>query len=89
MRKRGLLAGLAAAALSAAAGSPEIVAAFGKTRSLALYNIHSKDTVDVVYKRDGKYVPEAMEKLNYCEKLGFVAAEATGARTNPPRWTPS
>lgn len=65
MRKRGLLAGLAAAALSAAAGSPEIVAAFGKTRSLALYNIHSKDTVDVVYKRDGKYVPEAMEKLNW------------------------
>lgn len=65
MRKRGLLAGLAAAALSAAVGSPEIVAAFGKTRSLALYNIHSKDTVDVVYKRDGKYVPEAMEKLNW------------------------
>ncbi|MEQ1710600.1 MAG: DUF882 domain-containing protein [Hyphomicrobium sp.] len=65
MRKRGLLTGLAAAALSAAAGSPEIVAAFGKTRSIALYNIHSKDTVSVVYKRDGKFVPEAMEKVNW------------------------
>lgn len=51
--------------LSAAAGSPEIVAAFGKTRTLSLYNIHSKDTVTVVYKRDGKNVPDAMEKVNW------------------------
>ncbi len=65
MRKRGLLAGLAAGMLSAAAGSPEIVAAFGKTRTISLYNIHSKDTVTVVYKRDGKNVPDAMEKVNW------------------------
>jgi uncharacterized protein YcbK (DUF882 family) len=65
MRKRGLSAGLAAAALSVAAGSPDIAANFGKTRTIALYNIHSKDTIEVVYKRDGKNVPEAMEKVNW------------------------
>jgi uncharacterized protein YcbK (DUF882 family) len=34
-------------------------------RTIALYNIHTKDTISIVYKRDGKYVPEAMKKLNY------------------------
>lgn len=65
MRKRGLSAGLAAAALSVAAGSPDIAANFGKTRTLSLYNIHSKDTVTVLYKRNGRNVPEAMEKINW------------------------
>lgn len=65
MRKRGLLAGLAAAALSVAAGSPDIAANFGKTRTIALYNIHTKETISVVYKRAGKYVPDAMEKVNW------------------------
>ncbi len=65
MRKRGLSAAFAAAALSVAAGSPDIAANFGKTRTIALYNIHSKDTIQVVYKRDGRNVPEAMEKVNW------------------------
>jgi len=64
-RKRGLLAGLAAALLSAAAGSPDIAAEFGKTRTLSLYNIHSKERIDVVYMRDGKRIPDAVEKINW------------------------
>lgn len=34
-------------------------------RKIWLYNIHTKETVEIVYKRDGKYVPEALEKLNH------------------------
>ena len=34
-------------------------------RTIAFYNIHTKDTLSIVYKRDGKYVPDAMKKLNH------------------------
>lgn len=34
-------------------------------RTIAFYNIHTKDNISIVYKRDGKFVPEAMKKLNY------------------------
>jgi uncharacterized protein YcbK (DUF882 family) len=63
-RARRVLAGLAALAAAAVACAPPIIAAFGKTRTIALYNIHTKETLSIVYKKDGKYVPDAMEKLN-------------------------
>jgi uncharacterized protein YcbK (DUF882 family) len=34
-------------------------------RTIAFYNIHTKDNISIVYKRDGKYVPEALKKLNH------------------------
>ena len=34
-------------------------------RTIALYNIHTKDNISIVYKRDGKYVPDALKKLNH------------------------
>ena len=34
-------------------------------RTIAFYNIHTKDTISIVYKRDGKYVPDALKKLNH------------------------
>lgn len=34
-------------------------------RRIALYNIHTKETLDIVYKRDGKRLPEAMKKINW------------------------
>ncbi|MEZ5775125.1 MAG: DUF882 domain-containing protein [Hyphomicrobiaceae bacterium] len=34
-------------------------------RVLSLYNIHNGERLSVVYKRDGAYVPEALEKLNW------------------------
>ncbi|MGI9405942.1 MAG: DUF882 domain-containing protein [Hyphomicrobiaceae bacterium] len=36
-----------------------------RERTIAIYNIHKKETVKVVYKRDGKYIPSAMKKLNW------------------------
>ena len=46
-------------------GVPDLTAAFPKTRTLSLYNIHTKDTVTVQYMKDGRHVPEAMEKINF------------------------
>lgn len=34
-------------------------------RSISFFNIHTKETLTVVYKRNGAYVPEAMKKLNW------------------------
>ena len=65
LRRRGLLAGLAAALLGVSAGAPRIEAAFGATRTISLYHIHTKETLTVTYKKDGKYVPEALKKINW------------------------
>jgi uncharacterized protein YcbK (DUF882 family) len=34
-------------------------------RTISIYNIHTKDTVTVTFKRNGKYVPEALQQLNH------------------------
>jgi uncharacterized protein YcbK (DUF882 family) len=36
----------------------------GETRTLTMYNIHTKDTITVTYKRDGKYDETALARLN-------------------------
>ncbi len=65
LRKRGFLAGLAAALLGLSAGAPQVVADFGTTRTISLYHIHTKETITITYKKDGKYLPEALKKLNW------------------------
>jgi uncharacterized protein YcbK (DUF882 family) len=34
-------------------------------RTLSLYNIHTKETLTSVYKKDGKYVPEELKKISW------------------------
>ncbi len=34
-------------------------------RIISLYNIHTKETLTILYKKNGKYIPEAMKKINY------------------------
>lgn len=34
-------------------------------RRLAFYMVHTKEKIDIVYKRNGKYIPSAMKKLNW------------------------
>lgn len=41
------------------------VTASGGSRTISLYNIHTKETVSVLYKKDGRYVPDALQKLNH------------------------
>jgi uncharacterized protein YcbK (DUF882 family) len=40
-------------------------AARGETRTLSIYNIHTKETLTVTFKRDGKYDPDALKQLNH------------------------
>src|SRR5919106_971156 len=40
-------------------------ASAGETRTLSLYEIHTKESLTVTYKRDGKYDQEALKKLNH------------------------
>ncbi|MEO0620004.1 MAG: DUF882 domain-containing protein [Pseudomonadota bacterium] len=58
----GLLVVIAASALIAA--SP-LAANSDTNRVLSIYNIHNKETVTVTYKRNGRYQPKAMKKLNW------------------------
>ena len=45
--------------------SPQQVRAVDDERTITLYEIHLKETTTVTYKRDGKFIPEAMKKLNW------------------------
>jgi uncharacterized protein YcbK (DUF882 family) len=53
------------AIIAAATGVGSSVANSDKERTLNLFNIHNKETLTIIYKRDGKYVPEALEQLNW------------------------
>ena len=39
-------------------------AALGETRTLSMYNIHTKENITVTFKRDGKYDETALKRLN-------------------------
>jgi uncharacterized protein YcbK (DUF882 family) len=67
-RAKKLLASAAiVAALSVAAvwslETPTI--AGGETRTLSLYQVHTKESITVTYMVKGRYVPSAMKKINY------------------------
>ncbi len=70
MRIRGNTAGLAGLAVltlfvASLLGADRSTADRPGDRRIALYNIHNKETIDIVYKRDGKYLPDALKKLNW------------------------
>lgn len=73
MRIRGSVArravlGASLVLISAAAWSSATsyrAVALGETRTLSLYEIHTKESLTVTYKRDGKYDQEALAKLNH------------------------
>ena len=69
MRIRGIRARRAmigAGVLLAALGAAVAPNAFASdTRTLSLYEIHTKERLTVTYKRDGEFDDEALEKLNY------------------------
>jgi uncharacterized protein YcbK (DUF882 family) len=57
---------LAAAGMAAIAGVLSVAGAgAGEVRTLSLYHVHTKETLTVTYKVDGRYVPAAMNQLNY------------------------
>lgn len=56
---------LAALIIASFGDTPRIIAAYGDARTLDLYNIHNGETLTVLYKKDGQYVPDALKKLNW------------------------
>jgi len=52
-------------ALAAAAWCTASPGRAGETRTISLYEIHTKETLTVTFKRDGKYDEEALKKLNH------------------------
>lgn len=60
-----LLTGILVCTAAAAIGASTVGANRGADRTISLYNIHTKETVTVAYKRDGKFVPAAMERINW------------------------
>lgn len=60
-----ILTGMTACAAVAAVGVGAVSADRAGDRTISLHNIHTKETVTVLYKRDGRYISAAMEKVNW------------------------
>jgi uncharacterized protein YcbK (DUF882 family) len=54
-----------AIALTTVLGVESVPAGRKDERRVALYNIHTKETLDLVYMRDGKRLPEALKQINW------------------------
>ena len=37
----------------------------GEVRTIAFYNVHNKETLEITYKKNGRYIPSAMKKINH------------------------
>ncbi|MEM9028380.1 MAG: DUF882 domain-containing protein [Pseudomonadota bacterium] len=54
-----------AAAVLAAASGVSATCAAAEERTISLYEIHTREKLSIVYKRNGVFVPAALEKLNW------------------------
>ncbi len=57
------IAGTLAVGAFGLASAPTI--AGGETRTIALYHMHTGESLNITYKKDGKYIPSAMKQINY------------------------
>jgi uncharacterized protein YcbK (DUF882 family) len=65
-RRSGLVLGALALIMSVCLNADRMTAAGQPDeRVISLYHIHTQERLTVVYKRNGQYVPEALEKINY------------------------
>jgi uncharacterized protein YcbK (DUF882 family) len=63
--RSGVSAFLAFAASILCVNSDQEATAYGDTRSVSLYYTHTKETLDITYKRNGYYDQDAIKKLSY------------------------
>ena len=54
-----------AVAVAAVMAAGHLVAGPGSDRSIAFYNIHTKETLSVTYKKSGKYDPVALKQIDW------------------------
>jgi uncharacterized protein YcbK (DUF882 family) len=64
-RLKALLIVFAGAILALTGGSTDIVAANARDRVISLYTVNAKETLTIQYMKDGKHIPEAMDKINW------------------------
>ena len=57
------VAAVLTAGLWAGFGAPAVSG--GETRTISLYQVHTKESLKVTYMKDGKYIPSAIKKINY------------------------
>lgn len=62
---KALALGVAAGALLLGARGTQDAVANGDTRTITIKHMHTKEETTVTFKRDGRYVAEALEKLNW------------------------
>ncbi len=60
-----LCAGLAALFLAFGSQGLQIAKADGETRSLTMHHMHTGEDINIVYKRNGKYDEDALDKINW------------------------
>jgi uncharacterized protein YcbK (DUF882 family) len=53
------------AAFACLCGLLSPAAAASEIRTLSLYHVHTKESLVITYKRNGRYLPAALEKINY------------------------
>ena len=56
---------IAVAALALVAGASRITANSTRDRTISFYSVNTKETLTIQYMKDGKRIPEAMEKINW------------------------
>ncbi len=64
-RPKSVAGALALSASIAASMLSGIVGASGDARTISFYHIHTKETLTVLYRKDGRYLPDAMKKINW------------------------
>jgi uncharacterized protein YcbK (DUF882 family) len=63
--RRALALGVAAGALLLGVRGTQDAVANGDTRTISIRHMHTKEEITVTFKRDGRYVAEGLEKLNW------------------------
>ncbi len=56
---------VATATIAITAGQTQTAIANGDTRSLSIYFTHTREKLDITFKRNGRYDPEAIKKLSW------------------------
>ncbi len=64
-RTKAVAVAIAAFLLIAGLGTSRLIADANSARTISLHNIHTKDTITVIYKKRGRYIPSAMKKINW------------------------
>ena len=62
---RGPAAIVVVAALALVAGASRITANSTRDRTISFYSVNTKETLTIQYMKDGKRIPEAMQKINW------------------------